>query len=31
MIEKDIIPLSGWTLKEEAENGRKKINIREDR
>ena len=28
--EKDTIPPSGWTLKEEAENGRKKINLRED-
>ena len=28
--EKDCIPPSGWTLKEEAENGRKKINLRED-
>ena len=29
--EKDSIPPSGWTLKEEAENGRKKIDLREDR
>ena len=29
--EKDIIPHSGWTLKKEAENERKKIDLREDR
>src|SRR6185312_7115020 len=28
--EKDSIPPCGWTIKEEAENGRKKINLREN-